>query len=332
MPSLQPMRLPARSLPLAAAFFAAALAGVPAASQDYPVKPVRVVVPFSAGGAHDVILRILAPSLAESLGQQVIVENRAGGASTIGMEHVAKSKPDGYTLGVANVSLAVNPFLFSKLPYDTERDFAPVGMVARVGYVLMVHPSVPARSVQELIALGRARPGQLNYASAGNATGGHMGMAYFLHLTGVKMVHVPFGTGARPVISVVSGETTIYMGTIPPALGFFRSGKLIPLAVSSAQRHPLLPQVPTIAESGLPGFEVGEWSSIVVPAGTPRAAIDRAQQSIAKAVALSEVKERMASVGAVSAASTPEELGAHIKGELAKWKKVVETAGIRVNE
>jgi tripartite-type tricarboxylate transporter receptor subunit TctC len=303
-----------------------------ASAQDYPNRPIRLIVPFSAGGANDVILRILAPPLSESLGQPIVIENRSGAASTIGMDLVAKSKPDGYTLGVANVSFAANPSLFSKLPFDTEKDFSAVSLIARVSYVMTVHPSVPARSVKELIALGRARPGQLNYASSGNATGSHLGMEYFLYMTGLKMTHVPFGTNARPVISVVAGETTIYLGSVPGTIQFFRAGKLIPLGISSVARNPLLPQVPTIAEAGVPGFEVGEWSSIVVPAGTPRAAIDRLQQGIVKAVALAEVKERMAGVGAVTAGSTPEELAAHVKVELAKWKNVIRTAGIQIND
>ena len=302
----------------------------PAAAQNYPVKPVRVIVPFAPGGSTDVVFRILAPRLTESLGQPLLVDNRPGGGATIGMDLVAKSAPDGYTLGVANISFGANPSLVAKLPYDTARDFAPVTMVSIVTMVLAVHPSVPARSVKQFLALAKAKPEGMNYASAGNASATHLAFERFKHASGVKVVHVPYKGGGPAVVSIVSGETMTLFATIPSAIQHFQSGRLVPLGVSSAKRNAALPNLPTVAEAGVPGYEAIEWQGVVVPAGTPTPVIGRLNQAFVKAVTLPEMKERLAAIGSDAAGSTPDELAAFIRSELASWAKVIKESGIRI--
>lgn len=312
--------------------FIAALAGVNMVyAQDFPTRAVRIVVPFSAGGANDVVARIFAPRVAEFLGQQVVVDNRPGGAAVIGTELVAKSPPNGYTLGIANTSFSANPSLFSKLPYDTERDFLPVSLLSQIPYVLTVHPSVPARTVRDLIALAKSRPGTLNYASAGNATGSHLGTEAFNYATGIRMVHIPFGSGGRPIVSTLAGETAVFLATLSSGIPHFKTGKLIPLGISTLTRDPMLPDLPTIAESGVPGYEITEWTGVLAPAATPAAVINRLYEGFAKAVAQPEVRERLAGVGARPVGGTPDALNAHIRNELARWPKVIAAAGIRIN-
>ena len=302
-----------------------------AAAQGYPAKSIRVIIPFAVGGSTDVVFRILAPRLSERLGQQVVVDNRPGGAATIGMDMVAKSPPDGYTLGVANLSFGANPFMLSKMPFDTEKDLAPVSLVTLVPMVLSVHPSVPARSVKELIALAKAKPGSLNYGSAGNASANHLATELFTYMSGAKMVHVPYKGGGPAVISILGGETAVLFATIPSSIQYFKSGRLIGLGVSTLKRDPALPEIPTVAEAGVPGYEVYEWQGVMVPAGTPNAVISRLHQEIVKTLAVPEVKERVAGVGAHAVGSTPEELATFIKKELATWSKVIKTAGIRID-
>ena len=302
-----------------------------AAAQSYPAKSIRVIIPFAVGGSTDVVFRILAPRLSERLGQQVVVDNRPGGAATIGMDMVAKSPPDGYTLGVANLSFGANPFMLSKMPFDTEKDLVPVSLVTLVPMVLSVHPSVPARSVKELIALAKAKPGSLNYGSAGNASANHLATELFTYMSGAKMVHVPYKGGGPAVISILGGETAVLFATIPSSIQYFKSGRLIGLGVSTLKRDPALPEIPTVAEAGVPGYEVYEWQGVMVPAGTPSAVISRLHQEIVKTLAVPEVKERVAGVGAHAVGSTPEELATFIKKELATWSKVIKTAGIRID-
>lgn len=301
-----------------------------AAAQAYPTRPIRIIVPFAPGGATDAVMRMLGPRLSDNLGQQIVVDNRPGGASTIGMDLVAKSPPDGYTLGVANLSFAVNPSLFAKLPYNTERDFALVGLVAVVPLVLSVHPSLPVTSSKDLIALARARPGELNYSSSGNGSATQMATELFSYMTGIKMVHVPYTGGGPALLSVLSGQVSVYFGAIPAVLPHFKSGKLRGLGVTTAKRDPAIPDIPSIAEAGVPGYESREWNGLVAPAGTPASVISRLNQAIVKALAAPELSERFAGVGAHPVGSTPEELGAHIRQELDTWAKVIKAAGIRV--
>jgi tripartite-type tricarboxylate transporter receptor subunit TctC len=302
-----------------------------AAAQTYPARAIRIIIPFSVGGATDVVFRILAPQLSENLGQQVVIDNRPGGAAIIGMDLTAKSPPDGYTLGVANVSFGVNPSLFPKMPFDSEKDLMPVSLVAMVPMVLAVHPSVPARSVKELIALAKARPGGLNYASAGNASAGHLAMELLKYLTAIDIVHVAFKGGGPQVISSVSGETAIIFTTVPASIQHLRSGRLVGLGVSTLKRDPALPEVPAIAEAGVAGYEFYEWQGVVAPAGTPAAVISRLHREIVRTLEIAEVKKRISGVGAHAVGGTPEELAAFVKKEIATWAKVVKTAGIRAD-
>jgi tripartite-type tricarboxylate transporter receptor subunit TctC len=303
----------------------------PCAAQNYPTKTIRVIVPFAPGGSTDVVFRIVAPRLGENLGQTVIVDNRPGGAATIGMDLAAKAPPDGYTLGVANLSFGANPFIIAKMPFDTEKDLVPVSLVSLVPMVLSLHPSVPARTVKEFIALAKSRPGTLNYASAGNASANHLATELFNYMTGTKLVHVPYKGGGPAVISIVSGETAILFATIPSSVQHLKSGKLVGLGVSTRRRDPALPDIPTIAEAGVPGYDVAEWNGVMAPAGTPPAIIARLHQEIVKTLALPEIKERFAGVGAHPVGNTPQEFSAFIKKELATWSKVVKTAGIRAD-
>ena len=312
-------------------FSVALLAAGTSLAQSYPSKPVRVIVPFAPGGSTDVVFRILAPRITEALGQPLLVDNRPGGGATIGMDLVAKSAPDGYTLGVANISFGANPSLLAKLPYDTARDFAPVTMVSIVTMVLAVHPSVPARSVKQLLALAKAKPGGLNYASAGNGSATHLAYERFKYASGAKILHVPYKGGGPAVVSIVGGETMTLFATIPSAIQHFQSGRLIPLGVSSAKRNPALPEVPTVAEAGVPGYEAIEWQGVVVPAGTPGPVIGRLHQVFARAVTLPEMKERFAAIGADAAGGTPDELAAFIRSELTGWAKVIKESGIRID-
>ncbi len=315
----------------ALALLAASILAGAATAQNYPARPVRIIIPFAVGGGTDVVFRILVPYLSENLGQSVVIDNRPGGAATIGMDQAAKSAPDGYTLGVANVSFGVNPSLFPKMPFDSEKDLAPVSLVALVPMVLAVHPSVPARSVKDLIALAKAKPGVLNYGSAGNASAGHLAMELLKHQTGTDIVHIAFKGGGPQVISAVSGETAIIFTTVPASIQHLRSGRLIGLGVSTLKRDPSLPEVPAIAESGLPGYEFYEWQAVVAPTGTPAAIITKLNREIARTLEIPEVKKRIAGVGAQTVGGTPEELAAFIKKEIAMWARVVKSAGIRAD-
>ena len=311
--------------------FATVFVSVPAGAQGYPARAIRIVVPFAPGGATDAVLRMLAPRLSENLGQQVVVDNRPGGASTIGMDMVAKAAPDGYTLGVANLSFSINPTLFgAKLPYNTEKDFALVSLVSIVPLVMSVHPSVPARSIKELIALAKARPESLNYSSSGNASATQMATELFSYMAGVKLVHVPYNGGGPALISVLSGQVSIYAGSIPTLLPHFKAGKLIGLGITTAKRDPAIPDIPTIAEAALPGFDSREWQGIVVPAATPPAIISRLHQEIVKTLNAPDLKERFASVGATAVGSTPDEFAAHLRQEMATMGRVIREAGIRI--
>jgi tripartite-type tricarboxylate transporter receptor subunit TctC len=302
-----------------------------AGAQNYPVKPVRIIVPFGTGGSTDAVFRILGPSLSEGLGQQVVVDNRPGAAGSIGIGLVAKSPADGYTLGVATLAYVANPFVLAKLPYDTEKDLAPVSLVTLVPLVLTVHPSVPARTVKEFIALAKSRPGYLNYASAGNASANSLAAEQFKYLAGINVTHVPYKSAGAAVVSLLGGETVAMVATLPSVIEQFKTGRLIALGVSTLKRDPTLPDVPTIDEAGVPGYEVFEWQGVVVPAGTPVAIINRLRQEIVKSLALADTKARIAGVGAREVGSTPEELARHIKKELAIWERVVKLAGIRAD-
>jgi tripartite-type tricarboxylate transporter receptor subunit TctC len=304
--------------------------GIPAGAQTYPVRPVRAIVPFAPGGATDAVIRMIAPRLSEYLGQQVVVENRPGGAATIGMDVVAKSPPDGYTMGMANLTFSINPILFKKMPFDSEKDIALVSHISILPFLVAVHPSVPAKSVKDLIALARARPGALNYSSSGQASATQMATELFKYLTKTDIVHIPFQGGGPALVAVLSGEVSVYLGTIPPLLAHMKSGRLHVLGVTTLQRDPAVPDVPTVAESGVPGYQAAEWGGLVVRVGTPAAIISRLNQEIVKSLKAPDLAQRFAAVGAQVIGSTPEGFAEHIKRERETWAKVIQAAGIKI--
>ena len=304
--------------------------GTHSQAQTYPTRPIRVIVPFAPGGATDAIMRMIAPRLSENLGQQVFVENRPGGAATIGMDVVAKSPPDGYTLGAANLTFSINPILLKKMPFDSEKDIALVSHISVLPFLVGVHPSVPVKSIKDLIALARARPGALNYSSSGQASATQMATELFKYLTKTDMVHIPFQGGGPALVAVLSGEVSVYWGTIPPLLAHMKSGRLRVLGITTLNRDPAVPEVPTVAEAGVPGYQAAEWGGIVVRAGTPAAIIARLNQEIVKSLKSPDLAQRFAAVGAQAVGSTPEGFAEHIRRERETWAKVIAAAGIRI--
>lgn len=300
-----------------------------AAAQNYPVKPIRIVVPFAPGGPNDILARLIGQKLTESWGQQVIVENRPGGGTVIGTEVVAKSPPDGYTLLMVSTSHTTNPTLLHKLPFDTLRDLAPVIRVASSSNVVVAHPSLPAKSVKELIAVARTRPDQVAYGSGGNGTSTHLAGAMLALMGGVKMIHVPYKGGGPATIALLSGEITWMVGTILPSVPHIKSGRLRALAVTGTQRTPALADVPTVAES-LPGFEANSWYGVSVQGATPKDVIAKLNQEIAKGLNAGDLRARLASEGAEVVGGSPEEFGVFFRAEIEKWAKVIKAAGIRL--
>ena len=310
-----------------AAFFGAVTL---AAAQAYPNRTVRIVDVFPPGGGTDVVGRVLAAKLSPVFGQPFVVENRPGAAGTIGADSVAKSPADGYTLFIStSISLGANT-MYSKLPYDTLRDFAPIAKVGTAAYVLVAHPSLPVKSVRELIALARNRPGQLNYGSAGTGSSTHLSGELLKSRAGIDIVHVPYKGSAPVVIAIVSGETEFGFAAVTSALAQIGAGRLRPLGVSSLQRNPAMPGVPTVAET-LPGFEAVGILGIYAPARIPADIVARLNAELQKAVAQPDVRERIVAAGVEPSTSTPEELGGILKNEIAKWGKVIKDAGIRAD-
>jgi tripartite-type tricarboxylate transporter receptor subunit TctC len=313
----------------AALIAACAVAAPPVLAQAYPQKAVRIVVPFAPGGTTDIVARLLAAKLAQPLGQSVVIDNRPGANGIVGSEIVARSAPDGYTLMMGYLgNLAMNPALYAKLSYDPIRDYVPVTLVASTTQAIVVHPSLPAKTVPELIALAKSKPGQLNYASAGVGAPSHLSGELFKQMTGIDMVHIPYKGGGALMTDLLSGQVTISFGGLAAALPNVRSGKLRLLAVASAKRSAAVPDVPSVAES-VPGFDVPSWLGVVAPAGTPRPIIERLHAEIAKVLATDEVKERLAAEGGEVIAGGPEEFAAYLRSEIAKWDKVIKGANIR---
>ena len=301
------------------------------AADAYPVKALRLIVPFPPGGPADALARLVGDKLSTSLGKAVVVDNRPGAGGNIGMELGAKSAPDGYTLVLAPAgNLTVNPFLYRNVPYDVARDFAPVTVIAAVPNVLVVHPSVPAKSIAELIRYAKAHPGTLNYSSPGNGSGAHLAGELFKSTAGIDIVHIPFNGIAPAVTAVVGGQVQMMFAGAPSALPQVKAGRLVALGVASPKRIAGASELPTLAESGLPGFDVTSWYSIVVPAGTPNDTIARLRTEIAAALAQPDVQEKLASLGAEPIGNTPAEFAAMIKLETAKWGKIVKDANIQV--
>jgi tripartite-type tricarboxylate transporter receptor subunit TctC len=299
---------------------------------NYPAKPVRLVVPFPAGGTTDILARAVAQKLSEAWGRQMIVDNRPGAGGNIGSDLVAKSAPDGYTLLMGTVSThAINPSLYKNMPYDHVKDFAPVILVAGVPNVLVVNPSLPVHSVPELIAYAKANPGKLNFASSGNGTSIHLSGELFKAMTGVEMTHVPYKGSAPALTDLIGGQVQLMFDNLPSSLPFIKAGKLRALAVTSGARAAALPDLPTLAESGLPGFEASSWFGVLAPAGTPRDIVAKLNGAIAGWLASPEAKEKLLAQGAIAAGGAPDDFARHIGAETSKWAKVVKASGAHID-
>ena len=295
----------------------------------YPSRPVRVIVPQSAGGSTDLQARIVTQRMGEAMGQTFVVDNRPGAGSINGTETVAKAAPDGYTLLSVAASFSINPALHQKLPFDAIRDFTPITRFASLPHILVVHPSVPVKSVKDLIALAKAKPGDLNYASSGVATSSHLGTELFMHMTGTNMVQVPYKGGGPGMVALVGGQVQLYFATISTALPHVKSGKIRALAVSSAKRSIVAPEYPTIAEAGVPGYEHASWVGLLAPARTPPAIVSALHAESVKALAREDVKGLLLRDGLEPVGDSPQEFAKVIRAEVAKWMKVVKAAGIK---
>ncbi len=309
---------------------AAALAPGSVWAQAYPSKPIRLIVPYSAGGGADTTARLIAPKLQEALGQTIVVENKPGAGGMIGDEIVAKATPDGHTLLIGAFAHAVNPSLFPRMPFRTPEDFAPVSLLVTVPELLVITPSHPAKNVAELVALAKAEPGKLSYASSGNGSAQHLAAELFKMRTGTDIQHVPYKGGALAVADVAAGHVPFYFGNMSAALPQARGGRVRPLAVTSAARSPAASDVPTLAEAGVPNCEISEWNALIAPAGTPPAVIARLHTEIARIMRTAEMKAKFADLGADAIGSTPDELAAFLRSEMAKWAEVVKAANIKV--
>ncbi len=305
------------------------VATAPAAlAQAYPVKPVRMIAASSPGSAVDIVARIVAQKLGEQLGQQVVVDNRAGAGGNLGAELAAKAPPDGYTLFMGTPAHAINTGLYRKLNYDLVRDFAPVTQVTTGQYVVVVHPSLPAKSIKELVALARAKPGQLNYASAGSGNATHLAGELFASKTHTKLVHVPYKGSGPALTDVVGGQVQLMFANLTAAIPQVKTGRIRALAVTGATRAAAAPELPTVIEAGVPGYSVISWFGVLVPAATPRELVMRLNADLARTMSAPDVRERLATDGAEPLTGTPEQFGTFLRAEIAQWTKVVKDAGI----
>ena len=328
-----PHRAPTRRALCAAAVLlcAAAFGAPPAFAQaatGYPARPITMVVPFPPGGPTDLVARVLAQKLGEQLGQSVIVDNRAGANGNIGASFVAKAPADGYTLLYNTSAIALSPALYKSVPYSVQKDFVPVALVAVVPLALVTHPSVPANSVKEFVDYAKANPGKLSYGSAGSGNVTHLGAFQFLQANGIEATHVPYKGSAPADVDLAGGQIQFMTDTVNSVMSFVRDKRMKMLAVTTAKRMSLFPDVPTLAESGMPGFEVGAWQGVLVPAGTPRPVVERLNTEIVKALASAEVRDKLALQGAEPLGSTPEQYGDYIRKELERWAGVVKATGV----
>ncbi|MGZ8154385.1 MAG: Bug family tripartite tricarboxylate transporter substrate binding protein [Burkholderiales bacterium] len=308
---------------------ALALPAVAAEAERYPVKPIRIVVPFTPGGSNDLLGRVISQKLQDAWGQPAIIDNRPGAGSTIGIEIVVRAAPDGYTLLTTSGGIAINVSLY-KLSFDPVTDLTPVALLAQMPYLLTVTPSMPAKSVQDLIGLARAQPGKLVYSSSGAGTSSHLTMEMFNHAARTHMLHVPYKGGAPAVNAVMSGEAQMTFNVITGTLPHARSGKLRALAVSSAKRTEVAPEIPTVAESGVPGFEVIAWYNMFAPARTPRGIVNRLNAEVNRMLQQADVRERLRSLGVTPLSGTPEDLGNYLKFEVERWGKLIKETGIKL--
>lgn len=325
-------RRSATRLALAAAALSA-FAAAPAAfaSGDYPNKPIRLVVPYPPGGPTDIVARVVAQKLQEQLGQSIIVDNKPGAGANLGAEQVARSTPDGYTLMVATTAHAINPSLFSKLNYSIIKDFTPISQLTSGPLVIVATPTLQASNVKELIALAKSRPGGLNYASSGNGQSTHLSAELFSAMAGVKMNHVPYKGSAPALTDVMSGQADLMFDTMLSSMPFVKGGKLKAIAVTSSERSPSAPDIPTIAEAGLPGYEAIAWNGMLAPAGTPKEVIDRLNAALRTVLQSPDVKQRFDGQGFAAKWDTPSAFGSFLNAEVEKWGKVVKTSGAKVD-
>ena len=315
---------------LTAALIAASVVTLPAAAQDYPNHAITLIVPYAAGGGNDAMARVAADKMSKTLGQQIVIENRGGAGGTIATRQVAKADPDGYTLGLGGTgTLAIGPTLYGNVGYDPRKDFAAVGLIGSSALVVLVHPSLPVKSISELIAYVKANPGKLNYASAGSGSGIHLGTEYFLSRAGIHITHIPYKGSGPALTDLVGGHVSIYFSSLPPAIGLVRDGKVRALAVTGPKRSPIFPDLPTVAEAGLPGYDAVLHYGIVAPAGTPRAIIDKLNTALRAAVMSDDVKTKMAADGTEPMVSTPDEYTADIDREEHKWSAIVKKSGAK---
>ena len=294
----------------------------------YPTKPVRFVVGQSPGGATDIVARMVAAKMPEALGQNIVVENRTGAAGSIGAATVAKSPPDGYTILVVSSSYSINPSLYSNLPFDPQKDLTPVSLLAEAPFILVVHPSVPVRTVKELVALAKTRPGTLTFGSGGNGSSGHLAGALFEQASGVKLSHIPYKGAGQALVDVLAGQITFMFASVLSSTGYVKQQRLRVLGVTSSKRSVALPQVPTIAEAGLQGYATTTWYGLLAPAGTRASVIERLAGAANKTMMAPELRERMLSDGAEPIGSSPSGFQKHLAFEIAKWRKVVKSAGV----
>ena len=319
-------------LPLLAAVLLQSMAAAPVLAQAFPSKPIRLILTYPPGGGSDTIARPVARKMSENIGQQVIVDNRGGAGGNLGMEAAARAAPDGYTVVMGlTAQLAVNPALFPKIPYDPIRDFEPIMLFANGGYLLVSHPSLPAKTVNEVIAIARKQPGQLLYASSGNGSGGHLASELFNVMAGVRITHVPYKGGAQAMVDTVAGQTQLLFTPPISSAGHVASGRLRAIAVSTTKRISSMPNLPTIAESGVPGYDSGVWYAMLAPRGTPQNVLARLHEEFRKVLADPGIRDFLTKSGIDPEGGSPEELARYMRSELAKWAKVVKDANIKLD-
>ena len=302
-----------------------------AAAQDYPNRPIRMLVGFVPGGTVDIVARLVAPKLAQSMNVGVVVDNRPGAGANIAVEQVAKAPPDGYTLFMANPALAISASVYRKLAYDAERDLVPIGLVANSCHLLIVHPSLPVRSITDLITLAKARPGQLNFSSGGTGNSDHLPGEMLKAMAGIDMVHIPYKGGAPAAADVVAGQVSMYFSGIAVGLPLAKAGRVRGLAVTTKTRASIAPEYPTMDESGVPGFETALWTALFAPANTPRPIILKLNAEIMKALDSADLKERLAAIGAEPFGSTPEKAGSYLHGEIEKYGRVARAINLKID-
>ena len=301
-----------------------------AQSQAWPSKPIRYIVPFPPAGATDILARVVADKISGPLGQPVVVENRPGAAGNVGTELVVKSPPDGYTILMGTVAQSISETLYTRISFSFERDLTPVAMVGRVPNVMLVNPSVPVRTVQEFVALARAKPGQINFASSGSGTSIHMSAEMFKMLAGVDIVHIPYKGSGPALADLIGGQVSVMFDNLTSSIGHIRGGRLRALAITSATRYPALPDLPTMQEAGVPGYEASAWFGVLAPKGTPREIVLRLNGEINKSLGTPDAKEKLVQQGAEPMPGTPEQFGVFIHNEIVKWAKVVKASGAKV--